>query len=78
MSDFSVKPYNAELAPLQGDIERAVTRLRNDLKYTPAEPSHWVSPLPTTFEEALDRIAAEINTIKTYAAVETGDIGPID
>lgn len=33
------------------------------LAYTPANPGNWAAPLPTTVQEALDRIAAQIGPI---------------
>lgn len=64
MTDFSRKPYAPALTPLQGDVERGLSRLRTsinglattDIAYTPADPSKWVEPAPATLGEALDRI----------------------
>lgn len=48
-------------------VGAATTLIRVDdafgLAYTPVNPASWVAPPPTTVQEALDRIAADIGPI---------------
>lgn len=63
MNDFSKRNYgDRTTTSLQGDIERAMRKLREDMvaraiPYTPGEGAapFW-DPQPTTVGEALDRI----------------------
>lgn len=74
MADFSKLALDGVQGLLQGNIEKAFTKVRKDIdaagNYTPsgAVGVVWASPAPTTVSEALDRIAK---------AVSSGTSGPI-
>ncbi len=63
MADLTKRAYGGQTLKLQGDIDRALSRIRGDLSslngegvaYTPADPDLW-DPAPSTVQEALDRI----------------------
>lgn len=55
-----------ELVGLERSVQQHLDGLRGDIRdldagsvaYTPSNPADWVSPAPTTAQEALDRLAA--------------------
>lgn len=68
MSDLVKRRYAGTADRAHADTELALSRLRTDAAaataeaalYTPANPTDWASPRPTTIIEALDRIVAAV------------------
>ena len=53
------KSGRPELQTLEAAIDRLFASLdASSIPYTPAQRGDWVSPPPTTIQEALDRLAA--------------------
>lgn len=59
------RQLSGQAATLQRDVTAALERTRAAAEsaaesYEPADPSSWASPPPTTQDEALDRLAAQL------------------
>lgn len=60
-----------ELEQLEANVRRALDQGHGqlgaldatDIAYAPGTPSNWVSPAPTTVQQALDRLAAAGGTV---------------
>lgn len=66
MADIPKRRYSLPSDRLHADAELGFSRVRSsisalsasDIAYTPVDASQWDAPLPTTLQEALDRLAA--------------------
>lgn len=68
MSDLVKRQYRGAADRAHADTELALSRLRADAEsatadgalYTPANPTDWAVPRPTTLIEAIDRLCAAV------------------
>lgn len=50
-------------------INENFTELYSDVMYTPDDATHWADPAPTTFAEAIDRLAAAVYALNSGTAI---------